>query len=65
MGRHLQEDAPDRTNPDTLLDWFKKELAEEKVTLADRLDCPGSDQPRDLADRNEILMKTQTMQSIN
>lgn len=51
VGRRLQEDRPDRTKPETLLAWLKKVLAEERVTLVDRLDCPGSGQPRDLATR--------------
>jgi hypothetical protein len=51
VGRRLREDTPDRTNRETLLAWLKEVLAEESATLADRLDRPESDQPRDLAAR--------------
>jgi hypothetical protein len=50
-GLRLQREAPIHTNPKTLLTWLSDVLAEEGITLAERLDVPVPDQPRDLANR--------------
>lgn len=53
----LAEESPDRANPNTLFAWLIPVLANEGIILADRLDTPASDRPRDLVARLKEIQK--------
>lgn len=53
----IAKESPDRANPNTLFAWLVPALVNDGIILADRLDTPIPDRPRDLVARLKEIRK--------